>query len=41
MLYESRGDEDAKLALYEYFDKIIPYLKYMIDDYKSKGEWKI
>ena len=22
MLYESRGDKDAKLALYEYFDKI-------------------
>ena len=41
MLYESRGDEDAKLALYEYFDKIKPYLKDVIDDYKSKGEWKI
>ena len=22
MLYESRGDKDAKLALYKYFDKI-------------------
>ena len=33
MLYESRGDKDAKLVLYEYFDKIIPYLKDMIDDY--------
>ena len=41
MLYESRGDKDAKLALYEYFDKIKPYLKDMIDDHKSKGEWKI
>ena len=41
MLYESRGDKDAKLALYEYFDKIKPYLKDMIDDYKSTGEWKI
>ena len=41
MLYESRGDKDAKLALYEYFDKIKPYLNDMIDDYKSKGEWKI
>ena len=41
MLYESRGDEDAKLALYEYFEKIKPYLKDVIDDYKSKGEWKI
>ena len=41
MLYESRGDKDAKSALYKYFDKIKPYLKDMIDDYKSKGEWKI
>ena len=41
LLYESRGDKDAKLALYEYFNKIKPYLKDMIDYYKSKGEWKI
>ena len=41
IVYESRGDKDAKLAFYEYFDKIIPYLKDMINDYKSKGEWKI
>ena len=41
MLYESSGDKDAKLALYEYFDKSKPYLKDVIDDYKSKGEWKI
>ena len=41
ILYESRGDKDAKLALWEYFDKIRPYLKDMMDDYKSKGEWKI
>ena len=41
ILYESRGDKDAKLALWEYFDKIKPCLKDMIDDYKSKGEWKI
>ena len=42
IVYESRGDKDAKLALYEYFDKmIIPYLKDMINDYKSKGAWKI
>ena len=32
ILYESRGDKDAKLALYEYFDKIKSYLKDMIDD---------
>ena len=29
------------LAIHEYFDKIKPYLKDMINDYKSKGEWKI
>ena len=38
-LYESRGDKDNIMAIYEYFDKIEPYLKDMIDDYKSKGEW--
>ena len=41
VLYESRGDKDANLALDEYFGKIKPYLKDMIDDYKSKCEWKI
>ena len=41
IVYESIGDKDAKLALHEYFDKIIPYLKDMINNYKSKGEWKI
>ena len=41
VLYESKRDKDAKLALWEYFDKTKPYLKDMIDHYKSKGEWKI
>ena len=41
VLYESRGDNNSKLSLYKYFDKIKPHLKDMIDDYKSKGEWKI
>ena len=41
VLYESKGDKDNILAPYGYFDKIKPYLKDMIDDYKSKGEWKI
>ena len=27
VLYESREDKDTKLALYEYFNKIKPYLK--------------
>ena len=48
VLYESRGDKDNMsilsiyaIAIYEYFDKIKPYLKDMIDDYKSIDEWKI
>ena len=27
VLYESRGDKDGKLSLYEYFDNIKPHLK--------------
>ena len=38
MLYKSKGDKDGKLALCDYFDKIIPYLRDMIDNYKAKGE---
>ena len=41
MLYERRGDKDAKLVIYEYFDIIRPYLRDMIDNYKARGEWKI
>ena len=41
VLYESRGDKDNKLALYEYFDIIRSYLKDMIDDHKARGEWKM
>ena len=41
MLYERRGVKDNKLALYEYFDIIKPYLKDLIDDHKAKDEWKI
>ena len=40
ILYESKGDKDVKLAIYEYFDKIKPYLKDMIDDHKARDEWK-
>ena len=29
------------LTIYKYFDRVKPYLIDMIDDYKSKGEWKI
>ena len=40
VLYESKGDKNARLSIDEYFDIIRPYLKDMIDDYKAKGEWK-
>ena len=41
VLYESRVDKDSKLALYEYFDIIRPYLRDMIDNHQAGGEWKI
>ena len=41
MLSESRGDKDSKLAIYEYFDIIKPYLRDMIDNHQARGEWKI
>ena len=37
--YESKGDKI--LAIKEYLGLIEPYLADMINDYKSKGEWKI
>ena len=41
VLYESNGDKDAKLSIDEYFNIVRPLLKDMIDDHKSKDEWKI
>ena len=41
ILYESKGDKNVKLELWEYFDKIRPYLIDMINYYKAEGEWKI
>ena len=40
VLYESRGDKDSKLAIYEYFHIIRPYLKDMIDDHKARVNGK-
>ena len=37
--YESKGDKI--LTVKEYLGLIEPYLTDMINDYKSKGEWKI
>ena len=41
VLYESRGASDGRLSIDEYFNIIRPYLKDLIDDHKSKDEWKI
>ena len=41
MLYESKGDNDFKLSINEYFDIIKSYLGDMINNQKTKGEWKI
>ena len=41
MLYESKRDNDSKLSINEYFDIIKPYLGDMIDNQKTKVEWKI
>ena len=35
------GDTDGRLSIDEYFNIIKPYLKDLIDDHKSKDEWKI
>ena len=41
ILYESNGDKDGLLYVFEYFDKIKPYLRDLIDFYNTKGEWKV
>ena len=41
VIYESRGDTHGRLSINEYFNMIKPYLKDLIDDHKSKDEWKI
>ena len=41
MLYESSGDKDFILSIYEYFDIIRSYLRDMTDNHKARGEWKI
>ena len=38
ILYESKGDNDGRLSIDEYFNIIKPYLKDLIDDRKSKAE---
>ena len=38
---EYRSERDKLLTIEEYLDLIEPYLRELINDYKSKGEWKI
>ena len=37
---EYRNEGDKLLTIEEYLDLIQPYLRELINDYKSKGEWK-
>ena len=39
--YESRRDKDKNLSPKEYLDMIRPYLSDMINDHKTRREWKI
>ena len=39
--YESRGDEDNILSIWEYFNIMRPYLIDTINNHKAQGEWKI
>ena len=41
MEYESRGDKDMNLSLEDYLNIIRPFLKDMINNHKTYGEWKI
>ena len=38
---ESMGDKSKTLTIKEYLDMIRPYLRDVINDYKTKGEWNI
>ena len=38
---EYRSEGDKLLTIEEYLDLIEPYLRELINDHKSKGEWKI
>ena len=41
MEYESRGDKDKNLLLEDYLNIIRPFLKDMINNHNTYGEWKI
>ena len=39
--YESRGNKDKSLTVNEYLDIVRPYLRDIINDHKTEGEWRI
>ena len=39
--YESKGDKDKNLSPEDYLDIIRPFLRDMINNHKTHGEWKI
>ena len=39
--YESKGDKGKNLSIKKYFDMIRPNLRYIVNDHKSQGEWRI
>ena len=39
--YKSNGDKDKTLSIKDYLNEIKPYLRDIINDHKTQGEWKI
>ena len=39
--YESKGDKNKTLSVKEYLNMIRPYLRDIINDNKTQGEWNI
>ena len=39
--YESNGDKDKTLFIDDYLDMVGQYLSNIINDHKTKAEWKI
>ena len=39
--YESKGDKDKISSIKEYLNMIRPYLRDIINDHKTQGEWKV
>ena len=39
--YESKGDKDKILSIKWYLNIVRPYLRDIIHDHKTQGEWKV